>query len=165
MASAFTRTASIACALDIIRQGRCTLATTLQMYKILAVNCLLGAYSLSVLYLHGVKQGDTQMTFFGLAVAAFFFFVSRSKPRPHLAEQRPPSKVFSPFVIFSVSCQFFVHFFILSFAVWLCDEYVDPADPSMMQDGDFRPNVINTVVFVVSIIFQWVCEMLDCVRI
>ena len=80
--------------------------------------------------------------------------MSRSKPRPHLAEQRPPSKVFSPFVIFSVSCQFFVHFFILSFAVWLCDEYVDPADPSMMQDGDFRPNVINTVVFVVSIIFQ-----------
>jgi cation-transporting ATPase 13A1 len=155
VASPFTsKTASIACALDVIRQGRCTLVTTLQMYKILAVNCLLGAYSLSVLYLYGVKQGDTQMTFFGLAVAAFFFFVSRSKPLPMLAEQRPPSRVFSPFVLLSVSCQFFVHFLTLSCAMWLCDEHVDPSDPSMMQDGDFRPNVINTVVFLVSIIFQ-----------
>jgi cation-transporting ATPase 13A1 len=155
VASPFTsKTASIACALDVIRQGRCTLVTTLQMYKILAVNCLLGAYSLSVLYLHGVKQGDTQMTFFGLAVAAFFFFVSRSKPRPSLAAQRPPSRVFSPFVLLSVTCQFLVHFLVLSCAIWMCNEHVDPSDPSMMQDGDFRPNVINTVVFLVSIVFQ-----------
>ena len=36
------------------------------MYQILALNCLISAYSLSVLYLDGVKYGDTQMTAMGM---------------------------------------------------------------------------------------------------
>ncbi|KNC78838.1 hypothetical protein, variant [Sphaeroforma arctica JP610] len=44
--------------LHIIRHGRTTFATTLQMYKILAINCLVHVYSLSFLYLEGVKFSD-----------------------------------------------------------------------------------------------------------
>ena len=66
--------------IDVVCHGRSTLATTIQMYKILGINCLVSAYSLSALYLHGVKQGDQQATIFALIISFMFFFNSLSKP-------------------------------------------------------------------------------------
>jgi len=63
---------SISSCLDIIRQGRCTLVTSMQMYQILALNCLISSYSLSVLYLDGVKYGDIQMTAMGILISISF---------------------------------------------------------------------------------------------
>lgn len=52
MASPFTaKKASVMPCTDIIRQGRSTLVTTIQMFKILGLICLSTAYSLSVMYL------------------------------------------------------------------------------------------------------------------
>ena len=47
--------------MDIIRQGRCTLVSAIQMQQVLVLSCLISAYSLSVLYLDGIRSSDNQM--------------------------------------------------------------------------------------------------------
>jgi len=138
----------------IICQGRCTLVTTLQMFKILAVNCLVSAYSMSTLYLYGVKSGDQQMTLVGLCTAGFFLLISRSKPLPKLSSQRPPASVFAPSIVFSVLSQFAVHLACLLLAMQAAKPFVDHDAPGMQPDADFEPNVVNTVVFVVGLAMQ-----------
>ena len=161
IAAPFTsRVGSVRSCVDLIRQGRCTLVTTAQMFKILALNCLLTAYSLSVLYLDGVKFGDTQKTFASIFVAACFMFVAHSKPLPRLSRRRPQARIFNWYLVLSVVGQFAIHMFFLinmvKSAEFVCMEESPFESPLEISDpdGEFEANMVNTVCFLFIAITQ-----------
>lgn len=137
---------------DIVRLGRCTLVTTLQMYKILALNCLISAYTMAVLFTDGVKFGQTQMVMSGIMIAVCFLFLSRSKPLDELSKERPITRVFHPYMLVSIGGQFAVHLYSMIQSVRL----VQAEDPDAMaaqrgeDDEDFRPTLLNSVLFLMT---------------
>lgn len=150
VAAPFTsKGASIRPLLHILRQGRCTLVTTMQMFKILALNSLIYAYSLSVLYMDGIKFGDTQATIMALLSATCFLFISRSQPLNKLSKERPVSKLFSPYMVFSVIGQFLIH---LAALMFVHQDSMKTRDPSLKLDSEatFSPSVVNTAIFLLS---------------
>lgn len=106
---------------NIIRQGRCTLVATIQMYKILALNCLISAYSLSVLYLEGIKFGDGQVTISGMLMSVCFLSISRAKSVEGLSKERPQPNIFNVYIIGSILGQFAIHIVTLIYIARLCD--------------------------------------------
>ncbi|ORX58242.1 cation-transporting ATPase [Hesseltinella vesiculosa] len=137
---------------NIIRQGRCTLVATIQMYKILALNCLISAYSLSVLYLDGIKASDTQMTISGVLLSVCFLCISRGKPLSKLSKERPQPNIFNPYIILSVLGQFAVHIAALVYVNNLAKFYEPPKEVDL--EGEFEASLLNSGVYLIQLAMQ-----------
>jgi cation-transporting ATPase 13A1 len=151
IASPFTsRSPSIKGCVDIIRQGRCALVTTMQMYQILAVNCLISSYSLSVLYLDRVRYANSQMMALGMISTVASVTLSRATPLSDLSSVRPLTSIFHPALFFSLAGQFALHLGCMIYLTNLAKEYTDNSDHSRIVGGEFKPNVMSTVIFLIN---------------
>jgi manganese-transporting P-type ATPase len=122
-------------------------------YQILALQSLISSYSLSVLYLSGVKYGDAQMTALGILGSVSFMSVSRSKPLDRLSSVRPLTSIFHPSLFLSLLGQFAIHLTTMIVAVSKAKEHLPPGF-QVELDGTFKPGMLNTVVFLVSSVQQ-----------
>ncbi|KAI9891418.1 MAG: hypothetical protein M1814_002737 [Vezdaea aestivalis] len=160
VAAPFTsKLANVVAIPNIIRQGRCTLVATIQMYKILALNCLISAYSLSVLYLEGIKFGDGQVTISGMLMSVCFLSISRAKvnkrlqPVEELSKERPQPNIFNPYIIGSVLGQFAVHIATLIYMSNFVAK-IEPRVPNIDLDSEFSPSLLNSAVYLLQLIQQ-----------
>lgn len=136
----------------VIRQGRCALVTTIQMYKILALNCLISAYTLSVLYLAGIKMGDSQSIYSGILLSMCSMSVSRGKVVEKLSKERPQPGIFNKYIMGSILGQFAVHITTLILVRGWVHEYEPPALVDIDTDKKFTPSLLNTAMYLLQIV-------------
>lgn len=107
---------------------------------------------MSFLFLKGLKQGDTQMTAYGLLMAGLFFVISQAKPIPRLSASRPPTSVFDVTVLLSILGQCIIHIGCLYVASHICEQYVVAGAPARTLHAEtFSPNLINTATYLLSL--------------
>lgn len=149
-AAPFTsKLSNVAAISNIIRQGRCTLVATIQMYKILALNCLITAYSLSVQYLDGIKFGDYQVTITGMLMSVCFLCISRAKPVEKLSRERPLGNIFNLYVLLSVLAQFAIHIVCLVYITSLAQSLEDRGPIDL--EKKFEPTLLNTAIYLLGL--------------
>ncbi|KAJ9223243.1 hypothetical protein DTO207G8_3369 [Paecilomyces variotii] len=154
VAAPFTsKLANVVAIPNIIRQGRCTLVATIQMYKILALNCLISAYSLSVIYLDGIKFGDGQVTISGMLMSVCFLSISRAKSVEGLSKERPQPNIFNVYIIGSVLGQFAIH---IATLIYLSNYVtkIEPKSNDVDLEGEFEPSLLNSAVYLLQLIQQ-----------
>ncbi|KAF7303745.1 Cation-transporting ATPase [Mycena indigotica] len=156
----------VAAVSHIIRQGRCTLVATIQMYKILALNCLITAYSLSVQYLDGIKFGDYQYTITGVMMSVCFLCISRAKvtfpphfdieilssqqPVEKLSRERPLGNIFNLYVFLSIVLQFALHIVTLVYMTDL-SHALEPREGPIDLEAKFEPSLLNTAIYLLGL--------------
>jgi cation-transporting ATPase 13A1 len=154
VAAPFTsKLANVSAITNIVRQGRCTLVATIQMYKILALNCLISAYSLSVLYLAGIKFGDGQATISGMLLSVCFLSISRARAVDKLSKERPQPGIFNKYIMGSILGQFAIHIITL---LYITDEVykLEPRESNIDLEAEFKPSLLNTAIYLLQLAQQ-----------
>ena len=129
IAAPFTsKVPSICSAVDIIRQGRCALVNTAQQQQILALNCLISAYSLSALYLDGIKSGEAQMIATGVLLTVASLAFSFARPVDELSPVPPLRSIFHPAYALSLIGQLLIHLACMVYSFQLAKQF-EPSGP------------------------------------
>ncbi len=179
VAAPFTsRVPSVRAAVDLIRQGRCTLLSALMQQQIMMLESTIAAYTMAALSLHNARSSERQMMASSWLIMTAAISFSYSTPLDKMHPLRPLRSLFHPAIILSVLGQAAIHIFCMSAAVqWATDE-MGPAklqevtqffkkakakeitmgcaeDDFMCQiqsfwEAPFMPNLLNTTVFLVE---------------
>nr|XP_045005281.1 polyamine-transporting ATPase 13A3 isoform X2 [Jaculus jaculus] len=110
VASPFTsKSRSISCVPNLIREGRAALMTSFCVFKFMALYSIIQYFSVTLLYSILSNLGDFQFLFIDLAIILVVVFTMSLNPAwKELVAQRPPSSLISGALLFSVLSQIII---------------------------------------------------------
>ena len=127
IAAPFTsRSPSVRSVVDLIRQGRCTLLSSLQQQQIMMLECMISAYVLSALSLEGARSSERQMMASSWLIMTASIAFSYSKPVDRMHPERPLRSLFNPAIIASTLGQAAIHLGCMVYAVHLATTAMGP---------------------------------------
>ncbi|CAH1276951.1 ATP13A3 [Branchiostoma lanceolatum] len=148
VASPFTsKRATIECVLTLIREGRCALVTSFGVFKFMALYSMIQFMSVLILYGVFANLGDIQYLYHDLVIITTIAFVmSRNSAYPKLVQQRPPTSLLRPPILFSMVVQIAIQlaFQLGAFYFLLSQSWFVPwEDYRLCNDGSMN-STINT---------------------
>ncbi|XP_010622365.1 probable cation-transporting ATPase 13A3 isoform X1 [Fukomys damarensis] len=172
VASPFTsKTPSISCVPNLIREGRAALMTSFCVFKFMALYSIIQYASVTLLYSILSNLGDFQFLFIDMAIILVLVFTMSLNPSwKELVAQRPPSGLISGALLFSVLSQIIISigfqalgFFWVKQQPWyrVCPSHLDACNTTGSlywnssrscneTDPDKIKNYENTTVFFIS---------------
>ena len=76
----------------------------------------------------------------------------KGQPLDKLSKKRPPTTILSVQAITSITIQFIIHFICIMAVTILSQGFLDSKyDPSLVPDGAFNPNTLNTATFLITV--------------
>lgn len=148
IAAPFTaKSGTLSGVLSIIRQGRCSLVTLVMTYKTLALKCIIGAHSMSVLTLDGVRFSEAQLVASEVAQIYILFNINKAKPLHVISPVPAPSSIISAYGLTSMFAQAFIHVLTMTIAC----RYASSERTTVALEKTFSPSRLNTVVFLLSL--------------
>lgn len=127
VAAPFTsRSPSIRCVVEIIRQGRCTLLVAVQMMQIMMLESLISAYTFAAITMEGGRSTEIQLIGSSLFVMVASIAFTYAKPAKKLSKVVPLKSVFHPSIFVSVVFQVAIHLLVLVYAMSWAKEEMGP---------------------------------------
>lgn len=113
---------SVRSAVQLIRQGRCTLLSALQQQSIMCLESVISAYCLAALSLEGARSSERQMMASNWLIMTASLAFSYSTPIDKMHPIRPIRSLFHPAVAISILGQAAIHLYCMVSAVELAKE-------------------------------------------
>lgn len=136
------RSNSLKSIIEIIQQGRSSLVTTIQMYKILAINSVTNAFFHMLIDILGIKFSDAQMVSIGILSSIGFTAIAQPKALNFISKEKPITSIFSLYVLASIISQSVIQVSSL-YLVYKIIPFPEVAT-------SFTPSIMNTALYIVS---------------
>ncbi|KAM0679584.1 putative cation-transporting ATPase 1 [Glugoides intestinalis] len=126
---------------EIIQQGRSSLVSTIQMYKILAIKAIFTSFFYMLIDILGIKFSDAQMVSIGILSSIGFTAIAQPKSLNSISKERPITSIFDPYILSSIILQSVIQVS----SLYLIYKYI----PCPEIASSFTPSLMNTALYII----------------